>query len=49
MLSVLSPMGLAALGYRQGDELECETPGGKRRLRIVKVLFQPEANAKTAA
>jgi regulator of nucleoside diphosphate kinase len=42
-LSILSPMGIAALGYREGDEFVCETPGGRRRLRVEKVLFQPES------
>ena len=41
-LSILSPIGVAALGYREGDEFVCETPGGLRRLRVEKVLFQPE-------
>ena len=47
-LSILSPMGLSALGYRQGDEFECDTPGGKRRLRVERVLFQPESSARAA-
>jgi regulator of nucleoside diphosphate kinase len=42
-LSVLSPMGIAALGYREGDEFEYEAPGGTRRFRVERVLFQPES------
>ena len=42
-LSILSPVGISALGYREGDEFVCETPGGRRRLRVEKVLFQPES------
>ncbi len=34
-LSVLSPIGTALLGYREGDELTWPTPGGLRRLRIL--------------
>lgn len=34
-LSVLSPIGTALLGYREGDELTWPTPGGPRRLRIL--------------
>ena len=42
-LSVLAPIGTALLGYRQGDEIEWPVPGGSRRLKVMKVLFQPEA------
>ena len=42
-LSVLAPIGTALLGYRQGDEIEWPVPGGLRRLKVMKVLFQPEA------
>lgn len=36
-LSVLSPIGTALLGYREGDEVSWPTPGGARRLRIESV------------
>ncbi len=42
-LSILSPIGTALLGYAEGDEIEWEVPGGKRRLLIEKILYQPEA------
>ncbi len=42
-ISVLAPMGLALLGARLGDTVEFDTPGGRRRLKIVKVPYQPEA------
>lgn len=42
-LSVLAPIGTAMLGYRVGDEFEWEVPAGVRRLRVSKVLYQPEA------
>jgi regulator of nucleoside diphosphate kinase len=42
-ISVLEPIGLALLGSAEGAELEWPVPGGKRRLRLVKVSFQPEA------
>ncbi len=45
-LSILSPMGIAALGYREGDEFDCQTPGGMRRFRVEEVLFQPESAPK---
>jgi regulator of nucleoside diphosphate kinase len=36
-ISVLAPLGTAMLGYRKGDEIEWQMPGGRRRLRIEKV------------
>ena len=44
-VSVLSPIGTALLGRRCGDEVELTTPSGQvQRLRIVELLFQPEAS-----
>ncbi|HEY8509210.1 MAG TPA: nucleoside diphosphate kinase regulator [Steroidobacteraceae bacterium] len=40
-ISVLAPLGTALLGFREGDEVEWEMPGGLRRLRIERVI-QPE-------
>ncbi len=37
-VSVLAPLGTALLGYRTGDEVEWNMPGGWRRLRIEAVL-----------
>ena len=42
-ISVLAPIGTAMLGYRVGDIFEWSVPEGKRRLRVEKVLYQPEA------
>lgn len=42
-LSVMAPIGMAVLGCRVGDELEWEVPAGVRRLRVSRVLYQPEA------
>lgn len=42
-ISVLAPVGTAMLGYRRGDVIEWEVPSGVRRLRVEKVLYQPEA------
>ena len=39
-ISVLAPLGTALLGYREGDEVEWQMPGGLRRLRIEKVTQQ---------
>lgn len=43
-ISVLAPVGLAVLGMREGDELTWQTPRRARRLRIERVLYQPEAS-----
>ncbi len=47
-VSVLSPIGAALLGRRIGDVIEPVTPGSAgsqmTRLRIVEILFQPEAS-----
>jgi len=42
-ISILAPIGTAVLGYRVGDTIEWHVPGRTRRLRIERVLFQPEA------
>ena len=42
-LSVLAPLGTALLGYRTGDIVEWQVPRGKRRLKVIEVLYQPEA------
>lgn len=43
-ISILAPIGTAMLGYRMGDVFEWEVPSGKRRLKVEKVLYQPEAS-----
>jgi regulator of nucleoside diphosphate kinase len=47
-VSVLAPLGTALLGYREGDEIEWRMPGGVRRLRVEKILLQPEATQREA-
>src|ERR671912_174363 len=42
-LSVLSPLGIELIGQRAGDTVEWTVPGGVRRVRIDRVLYQPEA------
>jgi len=42
-LSVLAPLGTALLGSRTGEVIEFDTPGGVRRLKVERVLYQPEA------
>jgi regulator of nucleoside diphosphate kinase len=45
-LSVLAPLGTAILGYRAGDTFQWKVPAGVRNLKILEVLFQPEANGR---
>lgn len=45
-ISVMSPMGVALLGGRPGDEIGLWLESGPKRLRIEDVLYQPEAAAR---
>ena len=42
-ISVLAPVGTAILGYAKGDVVEWPVPSGLRRIRIEKIVYQPEA------
>lgn len=42
-ISVLAPLGSALLGLSEGQEIEWIMPGGVRKLKILEVLYQPEA------
>lgn len=42
-LSVLAPLGAALLGAKVGATVECLAPGGVRKLKVEKILYQPEA------
>lgn len=43
-ISVLAPIGTAMLGYEIGDVFEWDVPAGKRRLRVERILYQPESS-----
>jgi regulator of nucleoside diphosphate kinase len=43
-ISVLAPIGTAMLGYRAGDTFIWEVPAGMRRIKILSILYQPEAS-----
>lgn len=43
-LSILAPLGVGMLGYEQGDEVEWPTPGGIRRVKVLKVERQPQVS-----
>jgi regulator of nucleoside diphosphate kinase len=42
-LSILSPIGTAILGYREGDSIRWKVPSGVTEIQIRKVIYQPEA------
>ena len=42
-ISVISPIGTALLGYAKGDTIEWAVPAGTRRIKIMDILYQPEA------
>ena len=42
-LSVLTSLGASLLGSRVGDVVEWQSRRGPRRVRIERILFQPEA------
>lgn len=37
-ISILTPMGAALIGFRKGDEVEWQVPGGLKRFRILDVV-----------
>ena len=48
-ISVLSPVGAALIGETEGGEVALPLPYGKtRRIRIMDVLYQPEAQGEFA-
>jgi len=45
-VSILAPVGTALLGLSEGESITWPFPDGRsRRLRVVEVMFQPEADA----
>ncbi|MCB0190715.1 MAG: nucleoside diphosphate kinase regulator [Anaerolineae bacterium] len=43
-ISILAPVGTALLGYKVGDTVEWQVPGGLSRLKVKEILYQPEAS-----
>ena len=43
-IAITAPLGRAIFGRKVGDILKFETPGGLRRVRVVEILYQPEAD-----
>ena len=42
-ISIFSPIATALIGYKIGDEIEWIVPGGMTRIKIVDLIYQPEA------
>ncbi len=42
-ISILAPIGTALIGYRKGDTIEWNVPGGTAHLKVEEILYQPEA------
>lgn len=42
-VSVLAPLGMALLGSQEGTPVAWHTPRGTRRLKVERVVYQPEA------
>lgn len=42
-VSVMAPLGTAMLGYRVGDVFDWDVPMGRKRWRVTRVIYQPEA------
>lgn len=42
-ISILAPIGTAMLGCRVGNVIRWNAPAGVRRMKIAKILYQPEA------
>lgn len=45
-ISVLAPIGTAMLGYQVGDVFNWKIPSGIIRLKVEKILFQPESTGE---
>jgi regulator of nucleoside diphosphate kinase len=42
-VSILAPIGTALLGYSVGDVIEWKVPAGVVKLKVERILYQPEA------
>jgi regulator of nucleoside diphosphate kinase len=43
-IAITAPLGRAMFGRKAGDVLRFITPGGVRSVKIVRILYQPEAD-----
>ena len=42
-ISIFSPVATALIGYKESDEIEWMVPSGMTKIRIDKIIYQPEA------
>lgn len=42
-ISIFSPIATALIGYKIGDEIEWIVPSGMTKIKIVDLIYQPEA------
>jgi regulator of nucleoside diphosphate kinase len=42
-ISVLAPVGMALIGLKVGQSIEWPMPNGPRKLKVVSIVYQPEA------
>jgi regulator of nucleoside diphosphate kinase len=42
-ISVFAPIGIAMLGSKESETVNCQLPNGNVHYKICKVLYQPEA------
>lgn len=45
-VSIFAPIGSALLGLSEGQSISWQVPGGRRQLRVLKVVSQPEAQGQ---
>jgi len=45
-ISVLAPIGTALIGCKVGDTITWKVPAGIRRLKVMAIIYQPEAAGK---
>ena len=43
-ISIYAPMGVALIGYRVGDVIEWPVPGGILKIKVLEIIYQPEAS-----
>ena len=43
-ISIFSPIATALIGYQEGDEVEWIVPAGLTKIKIDKIIYQPEAS-----
>lgn len=41
-ISIFSPIATALIGYRVGNEIEWVVPAGLTKMKIMKIIYQPE-------